>query len=239
MHPFLLPDSADYDALGHGAGAAQPYACGRLRAFCANEVIPYVASRMPGYPLFLAAIYVLGGGVKTVMVLQALMGGMIVLLTYAVGRRVSQGTGLMAAMLVTVDPLSIGFSAALLTETPFTLCLMGAIWVCLRIVNGQWVRTWAMHGRPTRASAPVGAVRGGCGSRWAFCGEWVYLRASALGAIVPLGLAAASGAPPRPAVESGCWVWRRPARHCFRPARTLVDPQLPDLSRRPAADDHA
>jgi 4-amino-4-deoxy-L-arabinose transferase-like glycosyltransferase len=107
------------------------------------------------------------------MVLQGVMGGMIVLLTYALGKRISQNAGLLAAALVAIDPLSVGFSAALLTETPFTLCLMVALWLCLRIVEiGELPKSW-------RLWVALGIV-------W---GMGVYLRASALWAIFPLCIA--------------------------------------------------
>jgi hypothetical protein len=197
MHPFLLPDSADYETLGHALAQGQPYSCGTFAVAPSGDVIPYVASRMPGYPLLLAALYVIGGGVKTMLVLQGFMGGMIVLLTYLLGKRMSVNTGLVAAILVAFDPLSIGFSAALLTETPFTLCLMGALWLCLRIgdsgaaganlapsldegMRALWKRTW-------RFWIALGLL-------W---GVGVYLRASALWAIVPLALAVSLRSLPR------------------------------------------
>jgi hypothetical protein len=197
MHPFLLPDSADYETLGHAIAQGQSYACGTFAVGPTGDVIPYVASRMPGYPLFLAAVFVLGGGVKTVMVLQGFMGGMVVLLTYLLGKRISVNSGLVAAILAAFDPLSIGFSAALLSEAPFTLCLMGALWLCLRIADGRVVGACSVpssdeHLRPAwhrswRLWIALGVL-------W---GIGVYLRASALWAIVPLGLAASLLAAPR------------------------------------------
>ncbi len=65
-HPFWFPDSADYDAL------AQAIAHGR-----AYQVHGLWATRMPGYPIFMAAVYFLvGPSVKGVLVAQALMGGL-------------------------------------------------------------------------------------------------------------------------------------------------------------------
>ncbi len=193
MHPFHLPDSLDYDTLARALVAHQPYACGNQNP-AAADVAPYLASRMPGYPLFLAAIYALGGGVKAVMVLQGLMGGMIVILTYLIGKRLHEPAALLAALLLALDPLSIGFSAALLSETPFTLCLLASLWLCLKVL-------------PQVVPTPSSAVRTPCGTDrahshskarsllpwfalgilWAIA---VYLRASALWLILPLSLAA-------------------------------------------------
>jgi 4-amino-4-deoxy-L-arabinose transferase-like glycosyltransferase len=162
MHPFTFPDWADYDALARALVAHQPYETGGN-----------IATRMPGYPLLVAAIYAICGtdAQRAVAVVQAFLGGGVVLITYLMGRRVSPSVGLVAAALVAVDPLSVGFSAALLTETPFTLCFMAALWVCVR--NMEETR----FGRTTVL-------------RWAVLGVlWgaaVYLRASALWAIAPL-----------------------------------------------------
>ena len=184
MHPFWLPDSFDYDALARAIAAHQPYVTGGC-----------VASRMPGYPVFLAALYALGGGGGAVMVVQALLGGMIVVLTYIIGKRLGAASALVAALLAALDPLSIGFSAALLSETPFTLCLMGALWLCLRIAGGP--------GTPGGGTRPADE---GVGTTWRLWialgllwGIGVYFRASALWAIIPLALATSllAGSPRR------------------------------------------
>jgi 4-amino-4-deoxy-L-arabinose transferase-like glycosyltransferase len=164
MHPFNFPDSADYKALAHALVTHQPYVAGG-----------YVASRMPGYPLLLAGVEMVGGGDRAIMVLQALMGALIVWLIYLVGKRLSTTTALIAAAFAAFDPLSIGFSAAVLTETPFTLCLVASIWLGVRIIESRnGLKAW-------RLWVALGVV-------W---GIGVYLRASALWAIVPLSLAAA------------------------------------------------
>jgi 4-amino-4-deoxy-L-arabinose transferase-like glycosyltransferase len=164
MHPFNLPDSADYKALAHALVSHQPYISGG-----------YVASRMPGYPLFLAGVEAIGGGDRAVMILQAFIGALVVWFIYVLGKRLSTTTALFAAAFAALDPLSIGFSAAVLTETPFTLCLVVALWLCVRIIeNRNGRRTWVLW-------IALGGV-------WAV---GVYLRASALWAIVPLSLVAA------------------------------------------------
>ncbi len=159
QHPFLFPDSADYDALAKAIVAHQPY-----------EVNGNVATRMPGYPIFLAVLYALGAGVRGVMAVQAIMGGCVVLMTYVIGTRISNGVALVAAALLAADPLSVGLSAAVLTETPFTFCMMAAIWLCLRVGEEQDTRRlWKLWI--------------GMGIFW---GIGVYFRASALWCIIPL-----------------------------------------------------
>jgi len=181
MHPIGLPtrvgpglaatapgefeDSGDYLALGLAIAHGQPYAVnGR------TEV------RMPGYPVLVGGIFAVSGdSVRAVLVVQALMGGGCVVLAYILGRRISYRAGLVAAGLAALDPLSVAFGATLLSEIPFALVLMLAIWVALRILETAdepgWRRFWI---------------------RWAVLGVlWgvaVYLRAEALYGIVPLVL---------------------------------------------------
>jgi hypothetical protein len=133
-----------------------------------------VASRMPGYPAMLAVIFWLGGGIKTVAVLQGLMGGLTVLMTFWMGSRLCRATGMVAAALLAIDPLTVGFSAAVLTETPFTLCMMAGLMLCVRIAEAEKVaeKRWAGMG-----------LWVGLGVLW---GVAVYLRAEALWLIVPL-----------------------------------------------------
>ena len=101
------------------------------------------ATRMPGYPILAAAMYALfGPHVKAVLLLQALMGGAITWLVFLIGRRISAEIGLVAAALAAIDPLSIGFSAAFLSETPFTLLMLTALWLFLNIAEGRRFWNW-------------------------------------------------------------------------------------------------
>jgi 4-amino-4-deoxy-L-arabinose transferase-like glycosyltransferase len=158
VHPFWFPDSADYDALGRAVAHALPY-----------QVNGLVATRMPGYPLFLGAIYaIVGPSVLTILILQALMGGASTWLVYLLGQRISQPVALLAALLAAIDPLSIGFSAALLSETAFTLLLLTALWLVAKWRDTglfMWCMLFALA--------------------W---GAAVYMRASALWCMVPLVL---------------------------------------------------
>lgn len=151
-------DAADYDALARALLEGKPY-----------EVGGNVASRMPGYPLFVAGVYaVFGYHPVAVLGVQALLGGAIVWLTYRIARGMGERTGLVAAGLVAVDPLSVGFSATLLSETPFTLVVLLTLLVARRALEEE-TGCWECMG-----------------ILWAAA---VYLRAAALGCIVPLTLA--------------------------------------------------
>lgn len=78
------------------------------------------AFRPPLYPLFLAAALSIGGE-TAVALLQIAFGVATVWLTYLLGRRwISTYAGLLAAALVTVDPLLLRYTPQLMTETLFT-----------------------------------------------------------------------------------------------------------------------
>ena len=159
QHPFSFPDSLDYDVLAKAIVAHQPY-----------QVNGNIASRMPGYPVFLAIFYAIGAGTRGALAVQAMMGGCVVLITYVIAARLGRGVGLLAAALVAFDPLSIGLSAALLTETPFTLLLIASLWVCIQLGEERETRRlWRLWL--------------GLGILW---GIAVYMRAAALWCIVPL-----------------------------------------------------
>ncbi len=159
VHGFPFPDSRDYDALARTIVAGGPYQVNHL-----------YATRMPGYPIFVAVIYAIFGAPAPddlslpVLIAQGILGGITVWLTYSIGRRISVRVGLIAALLAALDPLCIGFSATMLTESCFTLLLLVAIWLAVRLIERPHVALWLL----------LGAV-------W---GAGVYFRASALWGIV-------------------------------------------------------
>jgi len=156
VHGFRFPDSADYDLLARNILEGKAYEAGGN-----------FASRMPGYPILVAGVYALAGySVKAVLVVQALLSGALIGFTYALARRVGTAVALLAAGLVAFDPLTVAFSATFLTEMPFTLCLMVALWLCLRLSESPRWPHWV----------ELGLV-------W---GAGVMLRVSALWCIVPL-----------------------------------------------------
>jgi 4-amino-4-deoxy-L-arabinose transferase-like glycosyltransferase len=155
IHPFLFDDSRDYQTLASNLLTQHIY-----------QIDPdHRATRMPGYPILLAFT---GNSVPIIMILQSLCGGAIVWIVYLLGRRISRPVALLAAALAALDPVSIAFSASLLSETPFTLLLMFALWQSLRLINRPTLPRWLA-----------------LGLLW---GVAVYFRVSALWCIVPLGL---------------------------------------------------
>jgi 4-amino-4-deoxy-L-arabinose transferase-like glycosyltransferase len=155
-HPFFFPDSADYDTLARAIAHLQPY-----------ETHGLLATRMPGYPLFLAPFYaLLGPSVRAILIVQSLLAAVTVYLVYLLANRLSPHVALLAAALAAIDPLSLGFSAALLSEAPFTLLLLTALWLLLRAMDSGRLTGWLLFG-----------------ITWAAA---VYMRASALWCAVPL-----------------------------------------------------
>ncbi len=155
-HPFLLPDSTDYDTLAKAILHGEPYEANGL-----------LATRMPGYPLFVAGIYfLLGPSIKSVLIVQSLLSAATIWLVYAIARRISLTAALIAAALAACDPLSIGFTAAFLSEMPFTLLFLLALWLFVRMMERPTFGKWLL----------IGLI-------W---GAAVYMRASALWCILPL-----------------------------------------------------
>lgn len=87
--------------------------------------------RTPGYPLFLAAVrMVFGPGATPVLLVQVLLSALAVVAVYVLGSRLwSAKTGLLAALIVTFDPLQFTTAGTVLTEsiTALLLVLVGLL----------------------------------------------------------------------------------------------------------------
>lgn len=83
------------------------------------------AYRPPLYPLLIAVVFKLGGCPVAVGVLQLLLGTATVFLTAMLGQRLGlRRAAWIAALLVAVDPLSIGYTTFPMTETFFTFLVV-------------------------------------------------------------------------------------------------------------------
>ncbi len=83
--------------------------------------------RGPGYPAFLALIYILTGGhnIAAVQVAQCFLFGLIVVLTFILARRLAgEKTALLASAFIAVHPLLIWYTPRILIEIPFTILLL-------------------------------------------------------------------------------------------------------------------
>src|SRR5262245_46636283 len=91
---------------------------------------------MPGYPMFVAAVYrVLGAAnYRALYVVQAILGLAVAGLIYAIGRRtVGKNAGLLAVCLYAVDPFSISLCGGFQTEQLFTLLICMTLYAFLRM----------------------------------------------------------------------------------------------------------
>lgn len=90
------------------------------------------AFRPPGYPLLLAGLYALvGERLDLVRALQAGLGGILTLLTYATGVALfrSRSVGVLAGLGVALHPILVYLSGAILTESVFVTLVMAVIWL--------------------------------------------------------------------------------------------------------------
>lgn len=113
----------------------------QLHAFSASPEKPEIPQtiRTPGYPLFLAAVYLVAGVHPSVAVLaQVFLGAVTVIMTFALGARLfGRRAGLLAGALVAFDLNSIGHSLFLYAETLFTFVMVGVAWVGVRLLSAE------------------------------------------------------------------------------------------------------
>jgi 4-amino-4-deoxy-L-arabinose transferase-like glycosyltransferase len=107
----------------------------------ANPFAP-TARWLPGYPLFIAGVYVLFGDTyRAVYVTQAFLGVVIAGLTYLSAKHVLEDkAALVALLLYAFDPFAVSITGQIQTETLFT-ALMMASFFC-------FIRSWQVTGTP-------------------------------------------------------------------------------------------
>jgi 4-amino-4-deoxy-L-arabinose transferase-like glycosyltransferase len=118
----LRGDEIDYHAIARSIASGD--------GFCAGGVP--TAARPPLYPVLLGTIYRITGAQEAAgRVLQILLGGAIVLLTYILARKLfSEGVALLAAALVAASPSLVFMSAYLLTENLYVALLLVFLILC-------------------------------------------------------------------------------------------------------------
>jgi len=91
--------------------------------------------KMPGYP---ALLYALGGNVTAVLLLQALLSSVKVPLVYLLARAAGVRTALAvaAAALMALEPIDVVLAGSVLTESLFTVLLLGGTLALAR--GGGW-----------------------------------------------------------------------------------------------------
>jgi len=105
--------------------------------------------RTPGYPAFIAVVYLLSKHEHAAIILaQILLSAVMILLLYHTVELVTQrqGLALLAALLIALDPLSIWASEVVLTESVFTLFIVLAVYIGVRIAESRHALLWAAVG---------------------------------------------------------------------------------------------
>ncbi|HZV00701.1 MAG TPA: hypothetical protein VFF73_28560 [Planctomycetota bacterium] len=123
---WSAPDSIGYEAPAHGLVAGKGY--------CDTDGHP-TAERPPGYPLFLALVYSIHDSKRAVGVAQALLGTATVFLLERLLRRRRPEIASRAALLLAVDPISLGLVPYVLREA-LLLFLIAALLLALDRTSG-------------------------------------------------------------------------------------------------------
>lgn len=97
-----------------------------------HGVFPTDYGRAPLYPLFMAAVYALGGtDLLFLRVVQGLIGAAIVVLVALIGRRAGgYWAGVAAGLIWTIYPMGVFIAGLIYPTTLITLCLAGGV-LCL------------------------------------------------------------------------------------------------------------
>lgn len=101
------------------------------------------AFRPPGYPLFVALIYAVGGSWAVLRLVQALLGTLTALVTYRVALLVFSQVrlALLTALLVALHPVLVYLTGLIYPETLSTLLTMLALWLLVRLTTERPART--------------------------------------------------------------------------------------------------
>jgi len=130
----LFPDGKDYDALGWSLANGSGYELNQAPN----------TSRPPGYPLFLAAVYVLfGHSHAAVKILQSLIGALTCVIILMIGERLfSRRVGVIASVIAAVYPFLVVYAGFLLSESVFVFLSTVFLYALLRLrehSTWQWV----------------------------------------------------------------------------------------------------
>lgn len=110
-------------------------------AYNSNQPNAFVT---PGYPLFLTAVFALGGTEDTVRLIQALLGAITLVPLALIAREtVGERAALVTAVTLAFYPAWLRAPAYLLTEVLFTFLFSLYLWVQLRAVH-RGTPTWGL-----------------------------------------------------------------------------------------------
>lgn len=123
------------------------------KAFRAGQGLPdelgFQATRMPLYPAFLSLFAGHADGVQAARAAQWVIGAMGAMFAAGLaGTLFGRRAGLLAGLLVALDPFLIFFSSLLLTETAFVTALVGLWWIAVALIQreGRSLAHWAALG---------------------------------------------------------------------------------------------
>jgi 4-amino-4-deoxy-L-arabinose transferase-like glycosyltransferase len=127
---IALDDMFQYDALAESIRHGEGYTW--------YGGIP-TAARAPLYPLFLAMIYTLfGHQFLAARIVQAIVGSVVPVVTYYLGRRIFEGRASeIAAWLVALYPILLFYPLGLVTENLFFVLLPLSVWCLLKAADAS------------------------------------------------------------------------------------------------------
>jgi 4-amino-4-deoxy-L-arabinose transferase-like glycosyltransferase len=157
---YIVHERPDWDAVWTDQGGYHRLAAGILetgsftRYSDSPDYVPEVL-RTPGYPAFVAAVYLVfgSGNHMAVAVVQAFVFAALCLLAYAIGTRLrapryggQERVGLIAALMTALFPPLPYFGALVLTELWTAFVATAAMLMCLRAAQQQQRRDFIFAG---------------------------------------------------------------------------------------------
>ncbi len=133
-----FPDGKDYDALGLSLAEGSGYHFhGAPNTF-----------RPPGYPLFLAALYLtFGHSYAAIKVAQSLLGALTCLMILLIGERLfTRRVGLVASAIAAVYPFLVLYTGFLLSETLYVFLACVLLYALVRLREGHAAKWVALGG---------------------------------------------------------------------------------------------
>jgi 4-amino-4-deoxy-L-arabinose transferase-like glycosyltransferase len=127
-HPghAMAPDSSGYWDLGLDF----------VRSTFDHHQVALSVLRTPGYPALIAIVRTVGGGIRLLVLVQCVLGALSAVLAAWLGYRIGGvAVGVVAGLVVAIDPTSIISTQYVLTETVYTFLLLGSVLLFLRALE--------------------------------------------------------------------------------------------------------
>lgn len=146
-------DQVGYDSLATGLATT-----GRFTKYPESPTFIPEVIRTPGYPIFVAAVYLLfgNGNHMAVAIAQAFVFAGICLLVYLLTKRaLNEQVAIVAALITALYPPLPYFGALVLTELSTAFVATAAMVVCLKAAQGGRIRDFAIAGALLSATTLV------------------------------------------------------------------------------------